>query len=114
LGGTANQLCAGLGLPIVSVREKGKLVQKKILGDSEILEAPTPEALFQASLNILKDPQLYRAMSAAGRERMGVPGCIGNVIKYTEEVMGWKTRTHVYARFVRSLPMSVRDKPPFK
>ena len=45
LGGTANQLCAGLGIPVVSIDEKGKRVQKKLLGGAEILVKATPEAL---------------------------------------------------------------------
>ena len=35
LGGTANQLCAGLGVPVVSIIERGKLRQKKLLREAK-------------------------------------------------------------------------------
>ena len=55
LGGTANQLCAGLGIPVVSIDEKGKRVQKKLLGDAEILVKVTSETLAGEALRVLGD-----------------------------------------------------------
>ena len=45
LAGTANQVCAGMGIPVLSIQEKGKQVQKKLLGDAELLVEPTVDAL---------------------------------------------------------------------
>ncbi|MDR1049234.1 MAG: tetraacyldisaccharide 4'-kinase [Synergistaceae bacterium] len=97
LGGTANQLCAGMGIPVVSIDEKGKRVQKKLLGDAEILTEPTPGALAGGALKILTTPALREKMSAAGRERMGKPGALDSVIRYAAEELGWKTRCEVSA-----------------
>ena len=54
-GGTANPLCAGLGIPVVSIDEKGKRVQKKLLGDAEILVKVTSEMLADEALRVLGD-----------------------------------------------------------
>ncbi|MBQ9566241.1 MAG: tetraacyldisaccharide 4'-kinase [Synergistaceae bacterium] len=96
LGGTANQLCAGLGIPVVSIDEKGKRVQKKLLGDAEILVPPTAECLAEGALRVLGDPTLYAAMGAAGRERMGRPGALKAVVEYAARDLGWEMRENVY------------------
>ena len=98
LGGTANQLCAGLGIPVVSLDEKGKRVQKKLLGDSEILTEAKPQALAEAVMKILNDKKLYDFMSKAGRERMGEPGAVEAIVKYTCENLGWDIRDKVYEK----------------
>ena len=98
LGGTANQLCAGLGIPVVSIDEKGKRVQKKLLGDAEILVKATPEALADGALQVLGDPQLFARMSAAGRRRMGAPGALANVVEYAASALGWDVREALYER----------------
>lgn len=98
LGGTANQLCAGLGIPVVSVDEKGKRVQKKLLGDAEILTEATPEALAECVLRVLGDEELYGRMSRAGRERMGQPGALDAIVGYACEALGWDVRENVYIK----------------
>ncbi len=99
LGGTANQLCAGLGIPVISVDEKGKRVQKKLLGDAEILVKPEGTALAECALRVLRDKKLYDAMSWAGRERMGRPGAVEDIAEYACEVLGWRIREKVYLKF---------------
>jgi tetraacyldisaccharide 4'-kinase len=96
LGGTANQLCAGMGIPVVSIDEKGKRVQKKLLGDAEILVEPTPLALADCALRILTTPELYKKMSSVGRARMGDPGALEDVVRCAAEELGWDVRCEVY------------------
>lgn len=98
LGGTANQICAGLGIPVVSVLEKGKLVQKKLLGDSESLVDPSPEALAAETRDILKAPTRRRMMSKAGRSRMGPSGALDSVVQFAAVELGWDLRTRVWQR----------------
>ena len=100
LGGTANQLCAGLGIPVISVDEKGKRVQKKLLGDSEILVKPEGKALAECALKVLRDKTLYDSMSRAGRERMGRPGALEDIAEYACEVLGWRIRERVYLKIL--------------
>ncbi|MBL3593273.1 MAG: tetraacyldisaccharide 4'-kinase [Synergistaceae bacterium] len=96
LGGTANQVCAGLGLPVVSIEEKGKRVQQKLLGQAERLVLPQPEALASAVEEILADDGLYRIMSEAGRERLGRPGALDDVVAYARDSLGWGARHQLY------------------
>ena len=98
LGGTANQLCAGLGIPVISIDEKGKRVQKKLLGDSEILVEPSGRALAECALRVLRDEKLYASMSEAGCERMGKPGALDDIVSYACEELGWKVREEVYMK----------------
>lgn len=98
LGGTANQVCAGFGIPIISIEEKGKFVQKKLLGDSELLVPPTPENLAKAVEKVLGDRELYRHMSETGRERMGGAGAIEAMALFTETNLGWKLRCNVWRK----------------
>ena len=100
LGGTANQLCAGLGIPVISIDEKGKRVQKKLLGDSEILTEKSPESLANCALRVLRDKELYSFMSKSGRERMGSPGALDNIVNYCCEIMGWDIRERVYKKLL--------------
>ena len=104
LGGTANQLCAGLGIPVISIDEKGKRVQKKLLGDSEILVKPEGRAIAECALRVLRDKSLYDSMSMAGRERMGSPGAIEDIAEYACEVLGWKIRERVYLKITQKQP----------
>lgn len=99
LGGTANQLCAGLGIPVVSIDEKGKRVQKKLLGESELLVEGSGRALAECALRVLGDEELYGRMSVAGRERMGGAGACESMSEYACEVLGWRVRERVYLRF---------------
>lgn len=99
-GGTANQLCAGMGIPVISIDEKGKRVQKKLLGDAEILVAPTAQALSDCALRVLGDRALYDKMSAAGRSRMGEGGAVDDVARYAAESLGWRVRCELYERLI--------------
>ena len=98
LGGTANQVCAGLGVPVVSILEKGKLVQKKLLGDSELLVKAAPDALAEAAVRILSEPELGSWMSRAGKVRLGCPGALENVVEYLDSNLGWNLRSQVYSQ----------------
>lgn len=100
LGGTANQLCAGLGIPVISIDEKGKRVQKKLLGDAEILVESNASALAECALKLLKDKALYKFMSDAGRKRMGAPGAIDGIIDYAATHNGWIARDELYERLI--------------
>ena len=99
LGGTANQLCAGLGIPVISIDEKGKRVQKKLLGDSEILVSATAEDLAECALKILRDESLYKIMSDAGRERMGTQGALDDIVNFACENLGWKIKNDIFKKF---------------
>lgn len=96
LGGTANQLCAGLGIPVISIDEKGKRVQKKLLGDAEILVSPTAQALAECALKVLNDKELYNFMSIAGRERMGNTGALDDIVKFSCDYLGWNVKEKIY------------------
>lgn len=98
MGGTANQLCAGLGLPVIAPDNKGKRVQKKLLGASEILTHNSAGAIAECAMRVLADEKLYGFMSRTGRKRMGTQGACDDVIKFTRDVLGWGIREKVYAR----------------
>ena len=98
LGGTANQVCAGMGVPVVSIEEKGKFVQKKLLGGSELLVPPTPRSLAEGALSILTDEPLRQSMAREGQERLGGPGALDNVVEYAASEMGWDLRCRVHER----------------
>jgi tetraacyldisaccharide 4'-kinase len=99
LGGTANQICAGLGVPVVSIDEKGKRVQKKLLGEAESLVPPDPFLLAREALSILGDPVRRETMARAGKERMGTGGAVEGVVGYASQVLGWRKRHEVFRVF---------------
>ncbi len=99
LGGTANQVCAGLGIPVLSIREKGKLVQKKLLGEAELLVSPDPRSLAQKAATLLQDPETLARMSRAGREAMGPSGSLERIVETLDARFGWSNRCEVYSRF---------------
>ena len=103
LGGTANQVCAGLGVPVVSIIEKGKLVQKKLLQDAELLVEGTPEALSEAAVRILNDPALRGRMKKAGIQRLGGAGALNSVVEYAADQLGWSVRHKVYSRLYEGI-----------
>ena len=100
MGGTANQLCAGLGIPVIAPDDKGKRVQKKLLGDAEILTHASSQAIASCALRVLADGALWDFMSRTGRERMGTKGACDDVIRYTRENLGWGIRESVYRRLI--------------
>lgn len=99
LGGTANQLCAGLGLPVVSILETGKLRQKKMLQEAEVLVDANPAALASAARKILEDPVLWKKMSEAGIKHLGGQGALDRVVQYCATELGWDNRCTVYDKF---------------
>ena len=98
LGGTANQVCAGLGIPVVSVLEKGKLVQKKLLGEAEVLVPPEAEALAQEVDALLQDEIRRRTMGQAGYRALGGGGALSAVEAHVASVLGWEVRCAVAQR----------------
>ncbi|MDR3354800.1 MAG: tetraacyldisaccharide 4'-kinase [Synergistaceae bacterium] len=103
LGGTANQVSAGLGVPVISIIEKGKIVQKKLLRDSEILTPPTPDALCSAAFDLLSDPERLERMAQAGVRILGGPGAIESVAEYAAGALGWDARCRLYEKLSSSL-----------
>ncbi len=99
LGGTANQLCAGLGIPVVSIIERGKLRQKKLLRDAEILTSPNAHALADAAEKVLTDPELRCSMQEAGIKNLGRTGALDKVVEYCGEELGWDRRCRVYEKY---------------
>ena len=93
LGGTANQLCAGLGIPVISIDEKGKRVQKKLL-----LVEPSAFNLAETAMKVLRDEKLYKFMSDAGRERMGTSGSLDDIVNFACENLGWKIKNDIFRR----------------
>ncbi len=99
LGGTANQVCAGLGIPVLSISEKGKLVQKKLLGDAEMLVPRDPESLAEKASSLLEDPEERARMGRAGREAMGPSGSLERIAATLDARFGWGNRCAVYDVF---------------
>jgi len=85
-----------MGVPVVSIEEKGKFVQKKLLGDSEVLVPPQPQALAEAAVRILSDEPLRLRMAAEGMARLGGPGALDKVVEYAASRMGWDLRVRLY------------------
>ncbi len=96
LGGTANQVCAGMGIPVLSILEKGKLVQKKLLGEAELLVRPDPEQLAAAAISLLNDPARTSAMSQEGKRRLGPSGSLDAVIRFAARDLGWAKKCALY------------------
>lgn len=110
LGGTANQLCAGQGVPVVSILEKGKLRQKKLLREAEVLVKPEPAELAQAALKILGDDGLWREMSGAGIKYLGGTGALDSVVDYCAAVLGWENKCRVYEEYGKYLDLLEKEK----
>ncbi|MCD6420770.1 MAG: lipid-A-disaccharide synthase-related protein, partial [Synergistetes bacterium] len=84
LAGTGNQQAAGLGKPIVSVRDRGKLVQKMLLGDSEVLVDYSYVDMAEEVLSILMDEGKRRTMGKEGVRRMGPRGAVSRIVEWLE------------------------------
>jgi tetraacyldisaccharide 4'-kinase len=85
-----------MGVPVVSIEEKGKFVQKKLLGESEVLVPPEPRALAEAAVRILMDEPLRLRMATEGMARLGGPGALDKVVEYAASRMGWELRVRLY------------------
>ncbi len=86
-GGTANQICAGLGIPVLAVGGKEKKSQKKILGEAVKVVPPEVTAIKKELSSLLSDSKERVKMSRAGRERMGPPGALDCVVDQIKEFM---------------------------
>jgi tetraacyldisaccharide 4'-kinase len=98
LGGTANQVAAGMGVPVISIIERGKLVQKKHLQGAEILTPRTPEALAEAAVSLIRDPVRRNDMAKEGIRLLGGPGALESVCGYAASDLGWDARCRLYER----------------
>jgi len=96
-GGTANQVSAGLGVPVISILERGKLVQKKLLGDAEVLTQPDAQALAARAVELLNDPAALDKMSRAGIKAMGGSGALSDVVGYAARELGLDARCKLFA-----------------
>jgi len=76
--GTANEQAAAAGLPILALDGSGadwyRMRQRRLLGDALLLVPERPAEAAAAIASLLGDEPRRRAMSEAGRERMGPPG----------------------------------------
>jgi uncharacterized protein (TIGR03492 family) len=82
--GTANEQAAAFGVPVVALdRTAGggrggadwyRMRQRRLLGDALLLVPARPEEAAASLGALLDDPERLRAMSVAGRARMGAPG----------------------------------------
>ncbi|MCL2684064.1 MAG: tetraacyldisaccharide 4'-kinase, partial [Synergistaceae bacterium] len=98
LGGTANQVSAGLGVPVLSIFERGKLAQKKLLGDAEVLAEPNAPALAARAIELLRDPAALDKMSRAGIKTMGGSGALSDVVDYAADELGLDARCKLFAK----------------
>ena len=113
LGGTANQVSAGLGVPVISILERGKLAQKKLLGGAEVLVPPTAHALADEAEALLKNPLRRDAMAREGVKRMGGPGALEAVVAYAANDMGWDARFRLYQKlYERFFSDDITDNVP--
>jgi tetraacyldisaccharide 4'-kinase len=97
-GGTANQVSAGLGVPVLSVVERGKAVQKKLLKDAETLVQPDARSLADEAVKILWNPARRLEMSRAGIEIMGNAGALDAVIEFAASELGWDARCDLFEK----------------
>ncbi|MBF6596027.1 MAG: hypothetical protein IVW51_16500 [Thermaceae bacterium] len=79
--GTAAEQAAGYGIAVVGFPTGGPqythnfaLGQKRLLREALELAEPRPEAIAEAVLKLLNDPQLRRKAEEAGKAAMGQPG----------------------------------------
>jgi tetraacyldisaccharide 4'-kinase len=98
LGGTANQVSAGLGVPVLSIIERGKAVQKKLLKDAETLVQPNAQSLADEAAKILRNQARRIEMSRAGIEIMGGAGALDAVVEYAAGELGWDARCGLFEK----------------
>ena len=79
--------------------ETGKLRQKKLLQEAEVLVDANPAALADAAQKILEDPELWKSMSEAGIRHLGGQGALDSVVQYCASELGWDNRCSVYEKF---------------
>ncbi len=93
LSGTANEQCAGLGLPVVVFPGHGPQFdarfarrQVQLLGES-ILLVERPGAVAAALWSVLRDPARLSRIAASGRQRMGPPGASRRIAEHLAKVV---------------------------
>ena len=93
LAGTANEQCAGWGLPVIAFKGRGPqttekrfLEQKKLLGDSLVL-VKTAGELSSAVNGLLGDPGELERLRKYGLNRGGGPGAGAGIASYLQERM---------------------------
>jgi len=93
LAGTANEQCAGWGLPVVAFKgcgpqttEKRFAEQKRLLGDSLII-VKKEEELVAAVTGLLNDPGALGRLRDYGIDRGGGPGASAKIAVYLYERM---------------------------
>lgn len=84
--GTANLQAIGFGRPVVTfASEAGREVRRRrvsaLAGDGRILVPPDPAALAAALAGLLADDADRARRGALGRERIGPPGAIPEIVK---------------------------------
>jgi tetraacyldisaccharide 4'-kinase len=109
-GGTANQVSAGLGVPVLSVVERGKAVQKKLLKDAEVLVSPDARSLADEAVKILHDPERRLEMSRAGIEIMGGAGALDAVVEFAADELGWDARCNLFEK-LKGIRLTGEDEP---
>jgi tetraacyldisaccharide 4'-kinase len=110
LGGTANQVSAGLGVPVLSILERGKAVQKKLLKGAEMLVQPDARSLADEAVKILQDPARRLDMSRAGIEIMGGAGTLDAVVEFAADELGWNARCDLFEK-LRSIWLTGECEP---
>jgi uncharacterized protein (TIGR03492 family) len=86
--GTANELAASLGIPVIALgldaggREDWyRMRQRKLLGDAMRVVPSDPDAAAAAILTLFEDPGALATMRSAGLQRMGPPGGAGAIAR---------------------------------
>jgi tetraacyldisaccharide 4'-kinase len=82
----------------VSVDDPGKRVQKKLIGEGEVLVPRDSARLADELEGILSDPALRERMSRAGMERMGSGGALDGVVDWVCGELGWGLLTQLWER----------------
>jgi tetraacyldisaccharide 4'-kinase len=78
--------------------EKGKIPQKKLLGEAEVLVERNARALANEVEKILFSEKRYRRMAETGRKRLGSPGALDSVIESLMKGSGWETRNRIQVK----------------
>ena len=97
-------------MPVVSILETGKLRQKKLLREAEILVDANPVKLAEAAFRILTTPELAQEMREAGIRHLGGIGAVNKVVDYCGKVLGWDNRCFVYETYGRYLEIERASK----
>ncbi len=79
------------------------MVQKKLLGDAELLVDANAGALSKAALDLLADPERLEEMSRCGRARLGAAGALDAVVSYAENELGWAEKCNTYSQLKERL-----------